>query len=498
MTGGIPKIAAARRACARSALILLILAVACQPAGDGATPAGLWSGPIEHNGQQSVFAIRLESQGGDSLAAFVSMPVIGAYDVYVGDGRFNDAEVTIGGWSGGFDPAMETLSGTVPGALLPAYEVSFVMRRVDELPGPGLETVEAPLVEPKWTHDLGEPVWAGTAVSAGLVFVATDGGRVAALREEDGSVAWTASVGGPVRATPTVEGTDLHVHSDDGTVSKMDASSGALTWSTAVGSRANRIPPGEPGSQYDSYGSAVLLANGRAYVGLHEGALVALDVDSGVELWRVAEETSVLGSPTTDGARLFYTTFGGEVVAVDAATGDPIWRTPTNGPVVGAASVAGDLLIVGNRAYDVLGLNAEDGSIAWTYYYWFSWVESTAVVRDGVAYIGSSDGQRLQALDVATGHPVWAFRTGGSAWATPALSASAVYIGTVGVADYMVAHEARFHAVDLATGEPLWRFEVTRPPEAGTWGFASSPAVGESGVYVGGLDGRVYAFALRP
>jgi outer membrane protein assembly factor BamB len=73
-----------------------------------------------------------------------------------------------------------------------------------------------------------------------------------------------------------------------------------------------------------------------------------------------------------------------------------------------------------------------------------------------------------------------------------------VYIGTVGVADYMVAHEARFHAVDLATGEPLWRFEVTRPPEAGTWGFASSPAVGESGVYVGGLDGRVYAFALRP
>ena len=39
-------------------------------------------------------------------------------------------------------------------------------------------------------------------------------------------------------------------------------------------------------------------------------------------------------------------------------------------------------------------------------------------------------------------------------------------------------------------------FEMARPPEAGTWGFASSPAVGRSGVYVGGLDGRVYGFAL--
>ena len=29
---------------------------------------------------------------------------------------------------------------------------------------------------------------------------------------------------------------------------------------------------------------------------------------------------------------------------------------------------------------DLLALNARDGSIAWSYYYWFSWVESTAVV----------------------------------------------------------------------------------------------------------------------
>jgi outer membrane protein assembly factor BamB len=469
----------------------------CSPADGDAGPAGLWSGPIAHNGQESVFAIRLEDRGDDSLAAYVSMPAMGAYDVFVGVGLHDGSAVRIGGWSGRLDPA-GTFTGTVPSALLPAYEVSFQMRRVDELPGPELEVADALLVDPVWIAELAEPVWAGITVAEGLVFAATDGGMVAAMPEGDGAVAWTTSVGGAVRATPTVDGPNLYVHSDDGVVTKMDAASGIVIWTTAVGSPANRIPPGEAGSQYDSYGAAVLVANGAAYVGLHEGGVVALDAVSGEELWRVVEQSSVLGSPTTDGERLFYTTFGGDVVAVDARGGEPLWRVSTNGAVVSAATVAGDRLIVGNRAYDVVGVNVEDGSIEWTYYYWFSWVESTARVRDGVAYIGSSDGQRLQALDAGTGEPLWAFGTGGSTWATPAVTAEAVFVGTVGVADYMVAHEARFHAVDRATGMPRWRFDMTPPPDVGTWGFASSPAVGESGVYVGGLDGRVYAFPLGP
>jgi hypothetical protein len=44
-------------------------------------------------------------------------------------------------------------------------------------------------------------------------------------------------------------------------------------------------------------------------------------------------------------------------------------------------------------------------SILWTFYYWFSWVESSATILDGTAYVGSPDIQRIFAIDVASGSP---------------------------------------------------------------------------------------------
>ncbi len=42
------------------------------------------------------------------------------------------------------------------------------------------------------------------------------------------------------------------------------------------------------------------------------------------------------------------------------------------------------------RRYDILALHLSNGKPVWNQYYWFSWVESPALVEDGVAYIGSS------------------------------------------------------------------------------------------------------------
>jgi outer membrane protein assembly factor BamB len=152
-------------------------------------------------------------------------------------------------------------------------------------------------------------------------------------------------------------------------------------------------------------------------------------------------------------------------------------------------------VIIGSRSYDLLALNAGDGSIAWNYYYWFSWIESTAVVRDGIAYIGASDSQILHAIDAGTGRLVWEFDTAGSAWAEPAVSDDAVFIGAAGVADYMVKHDGGFFAVDRESGRGLWHIPSERPGEEKLWGFTSSPAVGDGMVFAGGLDGTVYAFS---
>src|SRR4051794_28718378 len=78
-------------------------------------------------------------------------------------------------------------------------------------------------------------------------------------------------------------------------------------------------------------------------------------------------------------------------------------------------------------------------------------------VADGLVYAGSDDGN-VYAVDAATGAQRWAFRTGGAIWSTPALSGKLVIFGS---ADDSV------YAPDAATGRQRW--EVT------TRGHAAGP-----------------------
>ena len=62
--------------------------------------------------------------------------------------------------------------------------------------------------------------------------------------------------------------------------------------------------------------------------------------------------------------------------------------------------VAGDRVLVGSRSYDLIALDAATGKELWKHYYWFSWIESPPVVRDGVIYTGSSDATNVYAINL--------------------------------------------------------------------------------------------------
>jgi outer membrane protein assembly factor BamB len=121
-------------------------------------------------------------------------------------------------------------------------------------------------------------------------------------------------------------------------------------------------------------------------------------------------------------------------------------------------------------------------------------VESSAALGGSIAFVGSSDAQILWALEAASGRRLWKVDIGGSVWGDPCLSDTTVFVGTVGVADYMIDHRAGFLAVDREEGAVRWQYPLARPKGSKLWGFTSSPAIDTERVYVGGLDGRVRAF----
>ncbi|HXX99285.1 MAG TPA: PQQ-binding-like beta-propeller repeat protein [Candidatus Limnocylindrales bacterium] len=127
-------------------------------------------------------------------------------------------------------------------------------------------------------------------------------------------------------------------------------------------------------------------------------------------------------------------------------------------------------------------------------------VISSPAIVDGVAYVGSTDGN-LYALDAVSGTLKWKFAT--QSWV---VSSPAVVSGVV----FFESYDSNFYAVDGATGKEKWRFKTGGEKRfAGThlhhlepaaeampdpWDFfLSSPSVWKGLVYFGSGDGNIYA-----
>jgi eukaryotic-like serine/threonine-protein kinase len=127
-------------------------------------------------------------------------------------------------------------------------------------------------------------------------------------------------------------------------------------------------------------------------------------------------------------------------------------------------------------------------------------VISSPAIANGVAYIGSTDGN-LYSIDAASGTLKWKFAT--QSWVA---SSPAVQSGVV----YFESYDSNFYAVDAATGQLKWKFQTGGEkryagkhlhhlePAAETmpdpWDFyLSSPSIWNGAVYFGSRDGNIYA-----
>ena len=107
-------------------------------------------------------------------------------------------------------------------------------------------------------------------------------------------------------------------------------------------------------------------------------------------------------------------------------------------------------------------------------------LQSSPAISDGLVFIGSNDSDRVFALEASgprAGRKAWSFRTGGHVPSSPAVAAGIVYVGCL---------DGVVYALRASTGEELWRFQTGGP-------VYSSPAVAGGIVYIGSDDGYVYA-----
>jgi len=110
-------------------------------------------------------------------------------------------------------------------------------------------------------------------------------------------------------------------------------------------------------------------------------------------------------------------------------------------------------------------------------------VSATPVIVDGVAYVGSYDGN-LYAIDLYSGAEIWRYASG-SEVIEPNLQ---VPLGITGSAHvdgdvvYVGDSAAVLHAIDRVTGQAIWTQKVDEQPNASIW---SSPVSWNGLIYVG-------------
>jgi outer membrane protein assembly factor BamB len=464
------------------------------PSFDAQALVGIWGGELAHRGDRTPVFFSFARGEDGVLRARVSVPVMHLYEVPLGPATASGDTVRFATITLQYRREQDDLGGTLPDDVIPVYRMAVRLTRrtaVERSPRPD---PDAPVRAPAWTADLGAAVWADMAAAPGVVYAGTDDGRLFALDAATRTPRWIYRAGGPLRSPPVVAGERLFVTSDDGVLHCLRRGDARPTWQVRVNvARAERLPPGDPKSRYDLRGAAVAVAGGTIFAGTHEGRVLALDAADGHARWSFAAGERILAAPFLAGGRVFVGCYDGKVHALDAASGTRAWTFDARAPVTSTPVVTDGVVIVGSRAYDLWGLDAATGRVRWNRYVWFSWIESTPVVRGRVAYVGSSDAARLLAFEVDTGRPVWETDVFGWAWGSPLLLGSRLVVGTRGAVG-SDRHRPGVLGLDRASGRIVWRHPVQAGETKGSFGFLGSAVACDGRAVIAGLDGRVYAF----
>ena len=356
---------------------------------------------------------------------------------------------------------------------------------VDDLPGPTHGTLawvfrdeEAMAIDFSSSPAVvGNRLYIGSAY--GSIF--SQGGATYCIDTETKKVIWRHSSDTPIFSPPAVAGGRVYIgegyhHHSNCHLRCLDARTGDLIWSFKTASHVESTP---------------FISQGKLYFTAGADGVYCIDALEGQEIWHYGNVHADM-SPVVHNGKVYFGTGYGEyqILAVDAETGAEVWSRQMPYPVWGSPSVNQDLVFFGLGrgnfsesapipAGKVVALNTETGNTVWEYEAEDA-VLTAIAIYDGYVIFGSRDGYVycLQGMD---GELNWQTDIGGPVVSSPAVTPEVIYAATKNGFIYGLATDS---------GEMRWEFNtrvVTRNIE-----FYSSPAVANGLLYIGSSDRYIF------
>lgn len=276
------------------------------------------------------------------------------------------------------------------------------------------------------------------------------------------SKAWTASMKASnskyerVIASPVAGGGKVFSVDAKGTVYGFSLQNGSRLWSYDI-TIDEKVKMG--------YGGGVTYADGVVYATSGFGIMVALDADSGRELWTFKYTVPFRGAPTVAENKVFATTHDNLMVAVDVKTGAFVWDQVgimESAGMLGSASPAyhDGSLIFALSSGEMIARRAANGLTLWqdtlkssrrlTPLATLTDIDAHPVIDRGRAY-GVSHSGRMVSIDMRSGERVWEADIAGVN--TPWIAGNFAFVTTV---------DAQIICLSLADGRIRWVQQLQR------------------------------------
>jgi outer membrane protein assembly factor BamB len=234
-------------------------------------------------------------------------PAVEGRTVFIGSG-FNvfaiDADTGVQRWKTKMDYAGES-SPTVTGGTV------YIASKENHL-----YALDAESGEQLWFYKTDGLLFGTPSVADDAVVIGGDDGDLFSIDRENGHLHWKLTLDSAIYSTPAIANGQVFVTTQAQTVSAIDLATGDLNWSYPVG-----------GS------SSPAVVDGVVYVGSDDGALYAIDAESGGDpLWLFATGSKTVQSPVVVGDEVVFAA-GAMLVSLDRASGDVVWQYPVGDDV---------------------------------------------------------------------------------------------------------------------------------------------------------------------
>jgi outer membrane protein assembly factor BamB len=195
-------------------------------------------------------------------------------------------------------------------------------------------------------------------------------------------------------------------------------------------------------------------------------------------VWIFKCEDELRGSPLIHKGVAYIGAYDNNLYAINALKGELLWKYPTDGGLPGSPAIHQDTLFIGSEDKRLIAISIKNGRLQWAYPTEGP-VRGSPRVAEGHVFVGSDD-ESLHAINVVTGRRAWKAAATGPVRCRPAVSNDMIFFG---------CEAGEFYAVDFS-GQQKWRFKAKR-------GLTSSPLLYNGNLYVGSLDGQLYALEAK-